>query len=134
MAKFTNRVKLAWLKSMEVIGTSASNMADNAKHRLAEINLETRKREVMTEFNLKAFELWQNGTPLPAPLDELLSELADVDERLNTLRAQRYAKVSAKQEDAASAEPANIESASPTDAEPAPQLPDPGTGANESEN
>ncbi len=125
MAKFTNRVKLAWLKSMEVIGTSASNMADNAKHKLAEINLETRKREIMTEFNLKAFELWQNGTPLPPPLDELLGELSDVDERLNMLRAQRYAKVASKQEDAAATPAVSPVDADVTISEPQEQLPPP---------
>lgn len=125
MAKFSNRVKLAWLKSMEVIGTSASNMADNAKHKLAEINLETRKREIMTEFNLKAFELWQNGTPLPSPLDELLGELADVDGRLNTLRAQRYAKVSGKQDEAAEIDAAASDNDAAPQTESPAELPEP---------
>ncbi|MEA5016743.1 MAG: hypothetical protein VB099_19500 [Candidatus Limiplasma sp.] len=93
MAKFMNKVKLAWLKGVEVVGTSASNLASNAKFKVAEINLETRRREVMAEFTQKAYELWQNGTALPEPLNGMLQEACDLDERLSVLRAQRYAAV-----------------------------------------
>ena len=91
--KFTNRIKLTVLKGMEAIGTSASNMASNAKFKVQEINLEARKREILTEFSMAAFELWQNGETLPAPLDTMLKELRDVDERLSIVRAQKVAHV-----------------------------------------
>lgn len=93
MSKLNNRLKLAWLKSVEVIGTGASNLASNAKHKAAEITLETRRREIMTEFSLLALDLWQKGEQLPKPLDDLLVELTDIDERLSVLRAQKYATV-----------------------------------------
>lgn len=93
MAKWTNQVKLAWLKGVEVVGTSASNLASNAKHRVAEINLETRRREILTEFSLLAFDMWQKGEKMPEPLDAMLKELSELDERLSVLRAQKYAAV-----------------------------------------
>lgn len=93
MAKWVNQLKLAWLKGMEVLGTSASNLASNAKHKVAEINLETRRREILTEFSIKAFDLWQKGETLPEPLSAMLQELSEVDERLSVLKAQKYAPV-----------------------------------------
>lgn len=93
MAKWTKQLKLAWLKGMEVLGTSASNLASNAKHKVAEINLETRRREILTEFSIQAFDLWQKGETLPGSLSAMLQELSEVDERLSVLKAQKYAPV-----------------------------------------
>ena len=107
MAKLINRMKLTWLKGMEAIGVSASNMADSAKTKVQEINLETRRREILTSFTMTAFELWQNGETLPASLESILQELKDVDEKLSVLRAQKYARVKGNDEDA---EPAVEES------------------------
>ena len=92
MTKLTNQIKLAWLKGMEAVGVSASNMADTAKAKVQEINMETRRREILAAFTMTAFELWQSGEALPAPLESMLKELKDVDEKLSVLRAQKYAK------------------------------------------
>jgi hypothetical protein len=91
---FYSRLRLTLLKWMEYIGTSASNMASNAKLKANEINLENRRREILTNFSLRAFELWQKGEKLPEQLSEMLVELSDTEERLSVLRAQKYAKVS----------------------------------------
>ena len=93
MAKIGNRLKLALLKSMEAIGKGASNLASNAHLKVSEINLETRRREILSEFPLRAHDLWQKGVELPQPLGDMMAELNDLDERLSVLRAQRYAKV-----------------------------------------
>ncbi|NLI20210.1 MAG: hypothetical protein GX418_01470 [Clostridiales bacterium] len=92
---FSSRVKITFLKGMEALGTSASNLASNAKLRVIEINLQNRRREILTDFSLQAFELWQKGVQLPGTLSEMLKELSDIEERLTVLRAQKYAKVAA---------------------------------------
>lgn len=61
MANLGNSVKLAFLKGLEAIGNGASNMASNAHQKLNEINLETRRRELMSELPVRALDLWQNG-------------------------------------------------------------------------
>lgn len=95
MAKdpFSSKIRLTLLKGMEAIGTSASNLASNAKLKASEINLENRRREILTNFSLRAFEMWQKGVSLPEPLNEMLVELCDIDDRLSVLRAQKYARV-----------------------------------------
>ena len=93
---FSSKVRIALFKGMEAIGTSASNLASNAKLKVNEINLETRRREILTDFSLQAFELWQNGTQLPEPLDALFQELSEIEARLSVLRAQKYGKVAAE--------------------------------------
>ena len=98
MAQFGNKVKLTILKGMEAIGQGASNLASNAQQRLQELNMENQRRELLNAFPLKAYELWQKGESLPQPLEEMLIELKDVDERLNLIRAQRFAKVEEKKQ------------------------------------
>lgn len=93
MAKLGNRLKLAVLKGMEAVGKGASNLASNAHMKVSEINLETRRREILSEFTVRAHELWQKGVELPQPLGDMMTELNDLDEKLSVLRAQRYAKV-----------------------------------------
>ncbi len=98
MAKYAlmSRIKLTLLKMMEAIGTTASNMASNAKLRANEIKLENRRREILTDFSLRAFEMWQKGVPLPGSLSEMLSELSEIEDRLSLLRAQKYARVTSE--------------------------------------
>lgn len=93
MSSFTRKARITFLKGMEVLGTTASTLASNAKLKVNEINLETRRREILTSFSLQAFELWQKGVPLPEPLSDMLTELSDIEGRLSVLRAQKYAKV-----------------------------------------
>lgn len=97
MAQFVNQVKLTVLKGMQAIGQSASNLASNAQQRLQEMNLENQRREILSAFPLKAYEMWQKGEALPEALTDMLKELKDLDERLNLLKAQRFAKVEEKE-------------------------------------
>ena len=93
MAKINGGIKMAWLKGMEAIGNTASTMANNAKAKMQEINLEARKRELLSELNMMAMALWQKGNELPPPLNAILAELNEVDEKLSLTRAQKYAAV-----------------------------------------
>ena len=96
MAALGNNVKMAFLKGLEALGKGASNMATNAHQKLNEINLETRRRELLSEIPVRALDLWQQGEPMPQPLGDMLSELSSLDEQLTVLRAQRYARVEAE--------------------------------------
>ena len=96
MAALGNNVKMAFFKGLEALGKGASNMATNAHQKLNEINLETRRRELLSEIPVRALDLWQQGEPMPQPLGDMLSELSSLDEQLTVLRAQRYARVEAE--------------------------------------
>ena len=78
---------------MQALGSAASQLASNAKLRVNEINLESRRHEILTEFSLQAFEMWHSGVKLPKELSDLFSEISEIDEKLSVLRAQKYAKV-----------------------------------------
>ena len=101
MAALGNNVKMAFLKGLEALGKGASNMATNAHQKLNEINLETRRRELLSEIPVRALDLWQQGEPMPQPLGDMLSELSALDEQLTVLRAQRYARVETEAEEGA---------------------------------
>ncbi len=112
MAKITHKLKLAWLKGVEVLGTTASNLASNAKFKVAEINLETQYREIMSEFTQQAYELWQQGTVFPEPLNGMLKNASDLNERLNLLRAEHYVAIGGRREKDEEGKSAQVDSAS----------------------
>ena len=98
--KLSSRIKIALLRIMEAMGTTASHWASNAKLRVQEINLEARRHEILTESSLRAFELWHNRVKLPKELSDMFTELSEIDDKLSILRAQKYAKVKMEGESA----------------------------------
>ena len=74
---------------MEALSNAASDIATNTKQKVNETNLDNRRREILSDFGLIAYELWQKGMELPKELNDLMVELSQVDEELNALRAQR---------------------------------------------
>ncbi|HPF88169.1 MAG TPA: hypothetical protein PK537_08985 [Candidatus Limiplasma sp.] len=130
--KFSSRMKIAFLNMMQAFGSAASQMARNAKLRVNEINLESRRHEILTEFSLQAFEMWHNGVKLPKELSDMFTELNEIDDKLSVLRAQKYAKVNeeepeaGKAPNAAKADSSAIAEAAPALKEtPAPALDEP---------
>ena len=92
MANFTEKVKSAWFKCVESVGQGAANLADNAKQKLSEINMESRRKEIAAQLPSKLKELWQNGVALPEELTALLSEQNTLEEALAASKAARKAK------------------------------------------
>ena len=43
-------------------------MATNAHQKRNEINLETRRRELLSEIPVRALDVWQQGEPMPQPV------------------------------------------------------------------
>lgn len=93
MADIFNSLKKTWLKGMEVVSNTASNIAVNTKQKVNEMNLENRRREILADFGIIAYEIWQKGEVFPAPLAQQLEELSRLDEELNALKAQRFSGV-----------------------------------------
>lgn len=87
-ALFGENVKTAILKGIEALGKGASSLAEGAQKKLDEINLETRRREILNEIPKCVNELYQQGIELPEQLMGLLTELAELDEKLEILRPQ----------------------------------------------
>lgn len=89
MAEIGKNLKNLWLRGMQAIGTTASNIASNTKYKVDEMNLINRRREILNDFGAKAYSLWQKGESFPDELDRELCELKELDEKLNDLRAER---------------------------------------------
>ena len=92
MSNITAKIKTGWLKCMETIGQGAANMADNAKQKLGELNMENRRKDLQAELPKKVMQLWKDGVELPEELSGLLAELNTLEEELAALRAARAAK------------------------------------------
>lgn len=81
------------LRGVKAFGQKASNLATNAQSKLNQMNLEARRREIITEIPNRAMQLWIDGVDLPAELIELLSELTEVDEKLMIIQAKKYTQL-----------------------------------------
>ena len=95
-----NKMKKAWLKSMEAIGNTASNIADNTRYKVNEMNLVNRRREILSDFGARAYALWQKGESFPDELAKQLEELSQVDAQLNAIRTERFAGIKTADEQA----------------------------------
>ncbi|MBQ8150096.1 MAG: hypothetical protein IJ041_06225 [Clostridia bacterium] len=115
MPTITDKIKTTWFKCMESLGQGAANLADNAKQKLAEINMEARRKEVVADLPTKLMQMWKDGAELPEELNELLGELNTIDEELAAARAARLAKKTKPAitdgSDAAEAAPETVEEA-----------------------
>ncbi|MBR3874152.1 MAG: hypothetical protein IKJ26_08275 [Clostridia bacterium] len=85
---FGESVKTAFLKGIEAIGKGASTLAEGAQNKLNEINLETRRREILNEIPKCVQELYEQGIELPEKLTGLLGELSELDAKLAQMRPQ----------------------------------------------
>ena len=68
MADLKTSLKSAWMKGMEAIGNTASNIASNTKYKVQEMNLINRRREILSDFGAQAYEMWQKGEQFPEKL------------------------------------------------------------------
>lgn len=98
MAEIGKSLKGIWLKSMEAISNTASNIASNTKYKVDEMNIVNRRREILSDFGAQAYELWEKGETFPAPLDALLKELSELDEALNAIRTEKLAGIKTGEE------------------------------------
>lgn len=128
MADFSDKMKKAWLKSMEAIGNTAGNIASNTRYKVNEMTLLNRRREILSDFGARAYDLWQKGEVFPEELAQQLQELSQVDIQLNALRMERLAGVKTPDEQEKAPE-ADDSSASANSAVPGPTASDeqPGT-------
>ena len=92
MANFTEKVKSVWFKCVESVGQGAANLADNAKLKLSEINMESRRKEIVSQLPAKLMQLWKDGVELPEELTSLLSEQSSLEEALAAAKEARLAK------------------------------------------
>lgn len=119
MADFSDKMKKAWLKSMEAIGNTAGNIASNTRYKVNEMTLLNRRREILSDFGARAYDLWQKGEVFPEELAQQLQELSQVDIQLNALRMERLAGVKTPDEQEKAPE-ADDSSASANSAVPGP--------------
>ena len=78
MADFSDKMKKAWLKSMEAIGNTAGNIASNTRYKVNEMTLLNRRREILSDFGARAYDLWQKGETFPEELARQLEELSQM--------------------------------------------------------
>ena len=110
MAIFGENLRTAFLKGIEALGKGASTLADGAQKKLDEMNLETRRREILAAIPKCVNELYAQGVELPQQLTDLLGELAELEEKIKAMRPQPApAEEPAKEEEPVEAEQPAVE-------------------------
>ena len=89
---FRDKAKLLWIKSMKTIGNTATNIANNTKFKVDEMTLQNRRRELAGDLSDTTYAMWLKGTEFPAELTKMLEELQSLDNKLNDMRAEKYAQ------------------------------------------
>ena len=64
MANFGDNMKTAFLKGLEALGKGASSLTNAAQHKINEMNLDSRRREILSEIPKCVMEMWKNGVEL----------------------------------------------------------------------
>ena len=82
-------LKEVWFKGIKAVGEGASNLADNAKFRLDEMNLENAREDCLGNISLTVYELWKRGVSFPQEVTTELEKLEKLDGELNDLRAEK---------------------------------------------
>ncbi|NMD37849.1 MAG: hypothetical protein GYA87_04120 [Christensenellaceae bacterium] len=90
MSKLLGNTRELFVKAMEGVSDAAAKLASNAKYKVTEVNLTTRRREILENFGKKCYDLWNQGTQFPPEVEAELAELADIDEQINTLKAEHF--------------------------------------------
>ena len=87
-----DKAKLIWIKGMKAIGNTATNIANNTKFKVDEMTLQNRRRELSGDLSNAVYAMWLKGTEFPSELTRLLEELQLLDNKLNDMRAEKYAQ------------------------------------------
>ena len=85
------KAKMLWIRSMKTIGNTATNIANNTKFKVDEMTLQNRRRELSGDLSNTVYTLWMKGSKFPPEVNKMLKELQQLDDRLNDMRAEKYA-------------------------------------------
>jgi hypothetical protein len=114
MSDITKLVNDAWLKINEGIGNAASSIAAATKSKANEINLQSKREELLKSLAPRVLKAWKDGQKFPEDIEKLLVELTQLDEQLETLKPEES---SPKQEPIPTITPENIADADERQAE-----------------
>ena len=74
MGEINRNLKNAWMRGIEAIGKTASNIASNTRYKVDEMNLLNRRKEILNDFGAKAYALWEQGASFPDELEKQHSD------------------------------------------------------------
>lgn len=84
MSEFGKNIMDMFTKGMEAIGNTASNIAENTRQKVNEINTGVRKKELYETLGEQTYIAWLNGAEFPDSMTETLRELLQLDRQDKT--------------------------------------------------
>lgn len=105
MADIGKSVREFLLQSVKAVNSAANSVASTTRYKVDELNLQNRRKELLSAASDLAYTLWKGGEPLPESLASILEKVASVDADLASMRENRKQEVEkAKAEKAAAKE------------------------------
>lgn len=86
MSETVQNIKNIVLKGIEAIGSKASDLASSTRQKMDIMNLESRKKELISTIGEKVMDLSLQGTLFPNEIEDLLNEITGIDEKISSLR------------------------------------------------
>ena len=93
MADIGENIRKFVTRGVEAIGNTASNLANNTKQKINNINLNNQRKELIEELGRKAYECWINGGNLPEELTDEIMQIAEIDQQLDGTRQEQEVSV-----------------------------------------
>jgi len=87
MSETVQNLKNIVLKGIEAIGNKANDLASSTRQKVDLINLEGRKKELITSVGEKVMELSDRGTLFPDEIEDILKEISCISEEIDALRS-----------------------------------------------
>ena len=88
MAEVRKKLRRAFVRGMETIGSTATGIANSARYKVDEMNMLNTRKELLGKVASEAYTLWQQGTSMPDEIAELLREISEIDRQLDVMRAE----------------------------------------------
>lgn len=89
MADIGKSVREFLLQSVKAVNSAANSVASTTRYKVDELNLQNRRKELLSAASDLAYTLWKNGEALPESLASILEKVASVDADLASMRETR---------------------------------------------
>jgi len=114
MSDIGKSVREFLLQGVKAVNSAANSVASTTRYKVDELNLQNRRKELLSAASDLAYTLWKGGEALPESLGSILEKVAAVDADLASMRETRKQEAEkAKAEKAAAKQAKKEEHAAP---------------------
>ena len=85
----SNQFRKFCRKGIKTFGSAAAGIASSTRHKVGEVTLLARRKDVLADLAGNVYSLWLKGEKLPGQLTEMLEELQRIDRAIADMKAAK---------------------------------------------